>query len=323
MCLKCVIVKPRKMRQPRPPRGCRAIGKKNIHNGINSVKLITAYTARTIQLQACKFTIKRAHEREVKISMSMKKHFNLSTKTIALIQFHSITFLFAAVGITQSKQHIMTPLVEPDLQRGVFCNPLLPRKYQFGFNSNKRHNFTPTSSVANSSEQTSIPQQKSKVTPMSKTTLCRGRTRNAPTILNSALMETISFTFLSLYPCTDRTAVRLCNQHTIQEKKKISQRKYVAWNLEPWMTLTAKHRAVWNAWKFNSQAMNIFIHAAGVYTAQQYITQTGDYLSHWRDSNPRDHSLRPYPEHFQDVFLLRNLSGAIWEGRGGGERLIT
>jgi hypothetical protein len=28
VCLKCVIVKPRKMRRPRPPRGCRAIGKK-------------------------------------------------------------------------------------------------------------------------------------------------------------------------------------------------------------------------------------------------------------------------------------------------------
>jgi hypothetical protein len=27
---KCVIVKRRKMRRPRPPRGCRAIGKKNI-----------------------------------------------------------------------------------------------------------------------------------------------------------------------------------------------------------------------------------------------------------------------------------------------------
>jgi hypothetical protein len=26
---KCVIVKPRKMRRPRPPRGCRALGKKN------------------------------------------------------------------------------------------------------------------------------------------------------------------------------------------------------------------------------------------------------------------------------------------------------
>jgi hypothetical protein len=26
---KCVIVKPRKMRRPRPPRGCRAIGKKD------------------------------------------------------------------------------------------------------------------------------------------------------------------------------------------------------------------------------------------------------------------------------------------------------
>jgi hypothetical protein len=26
----CVIVKPRKMRRPRPPRGCRAIGKKSI-----------------------------------------------------------------------------------------------------------------------------------------------------------------------------------------------------------------------------------------------------------------------------------------------------
>jgi uncharacterized protein YeeX (DUF496 family) len=28
VCLKCVIVKPRKMRRPRPPRGCRAIEKK-------------------------------------------------------------------------------------------------------------------------------------------------------------------------------------------------------------------------------------------------------------------------------------------------------
>jgi hypothetical protein len=28
VCLKSVIVKPRKMRWPRPPRGCRAIGKK-------------------------------------------------------------------------------------------------------------------------------------------------------------------------------------------------------------------------------------------------------------------------------------------------------
>jgi hypothetical protein len=28
VCLKCVIVKPRKMRRDRPPRGCRAIGKK-------------------------------------------------------------------------------------------------------------------------------------------------------------------------------------------------------------------------------------------------------------------------------------------------------
>jgi hypothetical protein len=27
---KCVIVKPRKMRRPGPPRGCRAIGKKNL-----------------------------------------------------------------------------------------------------------------------------------------------------------------------------------------------------------------------------------------------------------------------------------------------------
>jgi hypothetical protein len=29
MCLKCVIVKPRKMRRPRPPRGCRAMDKEN------------------------------------------------------------------------------------------------------------------------------------------------------------------------------------------------------------------------------------------------------------------------------------------------------
>jgi hypothetical protein len=30
VCLKSVIVKPRKMRRPRPPRGCRAIGKKKL-----------------------------------------------------------------------------------------------------------------------------------------------------------------------------------------------------------------------------------------------------------------------------------------------------
>jgi hypothetical protein len=29
VCVKCVIVKPRKIRRPRPARGCRAIGKKN------------------------------------------------------------------------------------------------------------------------------------------------------------------------------------------------------------------------------------------------------------------------------------------------------
>jgi hypothetical protein len=28
VCLKCVIAKPRKTRRPRPPRGCRSIGKK-------------------------------------------------------------------------------------------------------------------------------------------------------------------------------------------------------------------------------------------------------------------------------------------------------
>jgi hypothetical protein len=33
MCLKCVIVKPRKMRRPRPPRGCQAIEKKTMSDG--------------------------------------------------------------------------------------------------------------------------------------------------------------------------------------------------------------------------------------------------------------------------------------------------
>jgi hypothetical protein len=36
MCLKSVIVKTRKMRRPRPPRGCRAIGKK-IYNKIHCI----------------------------------------------------------------------------------------------------------------------------------------------------------------------------------------------------------------------------------------------------------------------------------------------
>jgi hypothetical protein len=36
VCLKSVIVKPRKMRRPRPPRGCRAIGKKSSTIGSNS-----------------------------------------------------------------------------------------------------------------------------------------------------------------------------------------------------------------------------------------------------------------------------------------------
>jgi hypothetical protein len=33
---KCVIVKPRKMRRPRPPRGCRAMGKKKdyVYNAV-------------------------------------------------------------------------------------------------------------------------------------------------------------------------------------------------------------------------------------------------------------------------------------------------
>jgi hypothetical protein len=32
-CVSSVIMKPRKMRRPRPPRGCRAIGKENFNNG--------------------------------------------------------------------------------------------------------------------------------------------------------------------------------------------------------------------------------------------------------------------------------------------------
>jgi hypothetical protein len=72
--------------------------------------------------------------------------------------------------------------------------------------------------------------------------------------------------------------------------------------------------------------MNIFTHAAGARAAQQYITLTGDYLSHRRDSNPSDHCLGPYAERFQDAFLLQTPSGAISSGGGGGwnaRRLIT
>jgi hypothetical protein len=38
VCLKSVIVKPRKMRRPRPPRGCRVIGGGECHNKLISLE---------------------------------------------------------------------------------------------------------------------------------------------------------------------------------------------------------------------------------------------------------------------------------------------
>jgi hypothetical protein len=45
VCLMCVIVKPRKMRRPRPPRGCRAIGKKGKKN-FNLATITSLYVIR-------------------------------------------------------------------------------------------------------------------------------------------------------------------------------------------------------------------------------------------------------------------------------------
>jgi hypothetical protein len=65
VCLKCVIAKPRTMRRPRPPRGCRAIGrKKHFHQNLARFKtgfyyIMGCVTPEPIYQQVCSLEVYR------------------------------------------------------------------------------------------------------------------------------------------------------------------------------------------------------------------------------------------------------------------------